>query len=506
MPSTPEQGPHSSNPYLNAIQWGGWRWTDGAAAGTNITYAFGESGTNLNLIFGSGFGISGSWTAQQQAAYRTALQQWANVANITFTQVSVEDADLVEFVYTNSFSTTLGVHETPDKAFSSNGTAWGAYNRAGDGFTSGLQVGGYGFITLVHELGHGLGLAHPHDTGGGSSIFPGVTPFDPWDLGTNNLNQGIFTVMSYNSGWERGPSGLSPSDNYGWEMGPMAFDIAAIQALYGANTTYNAGNTTYRLPGSNVSGTGWRCIWDAGGTDAIVYGGSRDVIIDLTAATLNKSSSGGGRPSYAAGIYGGFTIANGVVIENTTAGLGDDVITGNAADNILRGGSGNDIVNGALGTDSAGFSGSKTASTFTFLSGNRIQVLGPDGFDTLTSIERLIFSDQTVTLSATMVAVNNVAITEGQAGSQTLTFTVTRSGSTAISVDYATVNSSATSGSDYVATVGTLSFATGVISRTFSVTINGDNLVEPNETFLVNLFGATNGAHPRWAGPGDNRQ
>ena len=227
---------------------------------------------------------------------------------------------------------------------------------------------------------------------------------------------------------------------------------------------------------------------------AIEYGGSRDVIIDLTAATLNNSPSGGGKPSYADGIYGGFTIANGVVIENATAGLGDDVITGNAADNTIIGRFGNDIINGELGTDSTAFAGLRSACTFTFLSGNRIQVSGPDGTDTLTSIEKLVFGDQTVTLSATMMAVNNVTITEGQAGSQTLTFTVTRSGSTAFSVNYATVNSSAISASDYVATSGTLSFAAGVISRTISVTINGDTAVEANETFFVNLSAATNGA------------
>ena len=68
MPSTPEQGPHSSNPYLNAIQWEGWRWTDGATAGTNITYAFGASGINLNSVFFPGIGTSGVWTAGEKGA------------------------------------------------------------------------------------------------------------------------------------------------------------------------------------------------------------------------------------------------------------------------------------------------------------------------------------------------------------------------------------------------------------------------------------------------------
>ena len=165
------------------------------------------------------------------------------------------------------------------------------------------------FQTLVHELGHGLGLAHPHDNGGGSTIWPGVTgPFDSY--GSNNLNQGIFTVMSYNDGWDQvqDPYGNGLT-TYGYVAGPMAFDIAAIQYLYGANMSYHTGADTYTLPDVNAPGTYWTCIWDAGGIDQIVYGGTRNVTIDLRAATIDNSPTGGGIPSYADGIYGGFTIA-----------------------------------------------------------------------------------------------------------------------------------------------------------------------------------------------------
>src|SRR6185295_5081003 len=87
-------------------------------------------------------------------------------------------------------------------------------------------------------------------------------------------------------------------------------------------------------------------------------------------------------------------------------------------------------------------------------------------------------------------------ITEGNSGTKTLTFTVTRTGGTgAFSVHYATAAGTASGADgDYVATGGDLNFAANVNSQPISITINGDTKVEPNETFFVNLSGATNGA------------
>ncbi|MEZ5844293.1 MAG: Calx-beta domain-containing protein [Hyphomicrobiaceae bacterium] len=92
------------------------------------------------------------------------------------------------------------------------------------------------------------------------------------------------------------------------------------------------------------------------------------------------------------------------------------------------------------------------------------------------------------------VAIGDVNVVEGDSGTVTMTFTVTRSGGAApFSVDYATADFSATSPSDYTATSGTLSFAQGQNTATFTVNANGDTVVEGREIFLVNLSGITNG-------------
>ena len=94
-----------------------------------------------------------------------------------------------------------------------------------------------------------------------------------------------------------------------------------------------------------------------------------------------------------------------------------------------------------------------------------------------------------IDLSGLTLSIGNVAVTEGNTSTRTASFSVTLSAASAqmVAVDYATANGSATAGSDYVATSGTLTFAPGVTSLTISVTVNGDTVIEPDEVFYMNL-------------------
>jgi hypothetical protein len=103
----------------------------------------------------------------------------------------------------------------------------------------------------------------------------------------------------------------------------------------------------------------------------------------------------------------------------------------------------------------------------------------------------------TVQAVAPTVSINDVVITEGDSGTKTVDFTVTLSASStqSIMVGYSTSSASpatATADTDYVSTSGTLTFAPGETTKPVTVTIKGDTLVEPDETFFVNLSGATN--------------
>ncbi len=97
------------------------------------------------------------------------------------------------------------------------------------------------------------------------------------------------------------------------------------------------------------------------------------------------------------------------------------------------------------------------------------------------------------------ISINNVTLAEGNPGStSTAFFTVSLSPVPAqpVTVDYATGDGTATGaagpGQDYVPTSGTLTFGAGQASATIPVTVNGDDLSEANETFVVNLTNQTN--------------
>ena len=102
-------------------------------------------------------------------------------------------------------------------------------------------------------------------------------------------------------------------------------------------------------------------------------------------------------------------------------------------------------------------------------------------------------------------SINDVSITEGNSGTTNLTYTINRtSNATASSVSYAITGGTATSGSDYQTFVsGTINFiAGGASTQTISVVVNGDVVVEDNETVIVTLSNPVNGAISTATGTG----
>ena len=391
--------PQPTNIYLRSISWGGtkWDWTQSSPSNYKLTYYFGVqmSANDPNYPAGVSY-LNGSpvqlenWTSDEKDAMRVGLNLWTNMIGIPTEEVfDVNEANLKLYITAENVG-YLGAQFGPHSG-SYQGT--GIYVRIpGNYWTDSLAPGGFGFITIIHELGHAMGCAHPHDTGGGSSVFPGVTSSS--DKGDNQLNQNTYTVMSYIDT----NSGINPSSPqaYGFCKGPMAFDIATMNYLYGLNSSFEIGNNTYEITGGTIKGVdGYKCIYDTGGEDLVIYNGTQAITIDLRPATIENETGGGGFISKIdnTSIYSGYTIAQGVTIENVTSGSENDKIyqVDNVA-NIIDGRNGEDsvyyndnyadytIIDISSGEDGSIITVSKIINSITYT-------------DTLYNIEKLVFAD-----------------------------------------------------------------------------------------------------------------
>jgi hypothetical protein len=91
------------------------------------------------------------------------------------------------------------------------------------------------------------------------------------------------------------------------------------------------------------------------------------------------------------------------------------------------------------------------------------------------------------------LSIDDVSVSEGNAGTTNAAFTVTLSAAAAgaVTVNYATADATAAAGTDYAASSATLTFAAGETTKSVTITVNGDTAVEVSETFVVNLSAAS---------------
>ncbi|MGH8246397.1 MAG: M10 family metallopeptidase, partial [Gammaproteobacteria bacterium] len=288
-------------------------------------------------IFGNG------WTAldaAQQANFVDALDTWSNVADIDFVlaeddasevgEIRVAFNELVDFYGAGAWA------YLPDD-FPYAADIWINHLYIEEIFDEGTWY----FNTLIHELGHALGLKHPFDTDGSGVVL--AHEFD-------NL---FYTVMTYTDhpDSEFDPNGpLYIAERY--PTTPMVIDILSIQYLYGPNMTFNADDSVYTYQGD---GEYFETIWDAGGEDTIVYNSATGGLIDLREGAFSEL----GQPIVFDDFYGGPSIedprtvwiAYDAEIENAEGGDGDDLIFGNDLDNELSGFDGDDSLYGFAGND-----------------------------------------------------------------------------------------------------------------------------------------------------------
>ena len=202
------------------------------------------------------------------------------------------------------------------------------------------------------------------------------------------------------------------------------------------------------------------------------------------ASVFSVSTSGSGSVSIiGASMVGAFTVSGSTLTINPICNI--DIQAGATITVVLQGTASG---TGTLGSPATGTMRWTSAdgvpgqrSTYSTASTERTGVDGAGGLN-----------DYVTTNPS--VSINDVSVTEGDSGTATMTFTVSRSGasSSPVAVNYATANGTATAASDYVAASGTVTIPVGQSSQTLSLSILGDTLFESNESLLVNLSAAGN--------------
>ncbi|RTR15536.1 matrixin family metalloprotease [Azospirillum griseum] len=370
------------------------RWGSGSVGtAATVTYSFMESAPSYaSTADKTGFAVL---STVQRAAVRLALAAWSEVANIFF----VETADSansgqggsIRFGSNRQTSSAAYAYYPNGSVYGTGGDVYLANNASTN---TSPTAGTYGFLTILHEIGHAIGLKHP---GNYDATGSGGTP--PY-LSTSEDNY-RYTLMSYNSHPSLGLNGLA--------TGPALYDIEAAQYLYGANTDTRSGDDRY-LFASTTSAVS-RAIWDTGGTDTIdASGQTAAVSIDLNAGAFSSIGPNGS----GARAVDNVVIAPDVVIENAIGGIGNDILTGNAVGNLLSGGEGNDTLtggsgddtlSGGSGLDTAVFSGARASYTIAITGDSAVVSAGGEGTDSLTDIEYALFADARVSLRPASVVV-----------------------------------------------------------------------------------------------------
>ncbi len=361
-----------------------WNGNVGLHVPVIVTFSFVEAADLATWDATSPYANNGytSMTAAQRANFQDALAVDEQAAGIIFVQTASGQGMI------NAMDTSgSGYGGWADVAY-----ATPTYTGSGELIvdnTGNYDAGSYGFQTMLHELGHAMGLQHP---------WEGNITLDP------SIDDQAHTVMTYNVTYP-----------YTAQLGTL--DVAAMQYLYGAAsavsgwiTSMAAGvltvtgsgtaDTILGVAGQNIlnggdgsdqlygrqdndtlnGGTGCDTLSGSSGADVLHGGAGKDVLygFDLVQqwAAGNDQLYGGGGADHLTGSYNNDTLIG---------GNGADVLDGQTGDDVLHGGAGNDRL---FGDGTAPYGGNDTlfgedGNDQLFGGANQDSLTGGAGDDTL---------------------------------------------------------------------------------------------------------------------------
>jgi Ca2+-binding RTX toxin-like protein len=474
----------------------GYRWTS-----QTLTYSFPTDASFYGTNYGSGqpYNAFEGLNATQQAVARTVFSMVSGYTNLTFVEVT-ETATIHADLRLAMSDVPSGAHGYYPSSQPTGGDSW--YNNTSGRYDNPI-LGAHPYFSFMHEIGHGLGLKHGHE----------LDMYGPMTAAHDGQE---FSLMTYRS-YIGSPGQYYTNETWGGPQSMMMYDIAALQTMYGANYTTNTGNTTYRWDAAtgrmSVDGVGqatpganrvYMTVWDGGGNDTYDLSNyASGVTVDLrpgewtTTSAIQLVNLGDGH--YARGNVANALLFNGdtrSLIENAVGGAGGDVLYGNVAANVLDGRGGSDTVvlagrqsDYVFAGTAANLAATSSGITDTLLNVEFIRFLGSG----LTVSVNDLLNDDTAAGSSLALS-GPLSFAEGNNGLTAFTFTVTRAGDTSgsSSANWGVSGSgaSAASAADFFGGAlpsGTVTFAAGEVTKTITINVSGDTVIEGNETFTLTL-------------------
>ncbi len=356
-------GDYRIDTLLDGLQY---RWNSAASLGSPVTVSY--SFMTVKPFYGGtdSDGDRGftAFTTQQQQATRSIFARLEAELGIRFLEVSDSSSQYGQIrLGNNTQRSSAGYAYLPNSTGDEkSGDVW--LDNSTPSNLVRLPLGSYAWATLVHEIGHALGLKHPgnYNAGESASTAPGNY------LGVAEDNT-AYTIMSYADA----PGGLQ-RDWFG------IYDLLTLRTLYGSGTP-NAGNTTHTFAADTAQRMS--IVVDSSGIDTLDFSAlASGVTIDLRAGSFSS-----------AGASNNLSMDLSTQVENLVGTTGNDVVTGNSANNTVTLGRGVNRADGGAGIDIAAYASSAAGYQSTAVGGT-LRVVGADTDDTLTSFERLVFTDR----------------------------------------------------------------------------------------------------------------